>query len=188
MRITVGSDDLAASSRVMQDIEVFDDEREKDQRLLAPKTKDGSPPVRFLLFALYKNEAVRVEGTVRRAGYAVGALHADRHSRRVWTRYNGSVTGALGCWSRWTWWRAGWRLRTRAAFCTAPCRRLMTAFFGSAGRVRSMPHGGVLAVRVRPVRCRRSARCARLVHRARRQGRAEHHILHGEQPRRRRLT
>ncbi|KAI0258794.1 P-loop containing nucleoside triphosphate hydrolase protein [Gloeopeniophorella convolvens] len=83
VRITVGSEDLTANSRVVQEIEVFDDEREKDQRLLAhlrklaPKTKDGSQSARILVFALYKKEAVRVEGTVRRAGYAVGALHGD---------------------------------------------------------------------------------------------------------------
>ncbi|KAI0258781.1 hypothetical protein BC834DRAFT_909589 [Gloeopeniophorella convolvens] len=63
MRITVGSDDLTANSRVVQAI--------------VSNTKDGSPPVRILSFALYKNEAMRVEGTVRRAGYAVGALHGD---------------------------------------------------------------------------------------------------------------
>ncbi|KAH9963563.1 DEAD-domain-containing protein, partial [Russula dissimulans] len=84
VRITVGSDDLTANSRIAQEIEVFDDEREKDQRLLAhlkklsPK-KNGAagPPARILVFVLYKKEASRVENMLRRAGYAVGALHGD---------------------------------------------------------------------------------------------------------------
>ncbi|KAI0297542.1 P-loop containing nucleoside triphosphate hydrolase protein [Multifurca ochricompacta] len=83
VRITVGSDDLTANSRVAQEIEVFDDDREKDQRLLAhlrklvPKKKGGGPPARILVFVLYKKEATRVENTLRRAGYTVGALHGD---------------------------------------------------------------------------------------------------------------
>ena len=45
---------------------------------LAPK-KNGAagPPARILVFVLYKKEASRVENTLRRAGYAVGALHGD---------------------------------------------------------------------------------------------------------------
>ncbi|KAH9992517.1 P-loop containing nucleoside triphosphate hydrolase protein [Russula compacta] len=83
IRITVGSDDLTANSRIAQEVEVFDDEREKDQRLLvhlkklAPKKNGGGPPARILVFVLYKKEAPRVESTLRRAGYAVGALHGD---------------------------------------------------------------------------------------------------------------
>ncbi|KAH9067006.1 DEAD-domain-containing protein [Lactarius deliciosus] len=83
VRVTVGSEDLSANSRVAQEIEVFDDEREKDQRLLAhlrklmPRKKGGDLPDRILVFVLYKKEASRVENTLRRAGYAVGALHGD---------------------------------------------------------------------------------------------------------------
>ncbi|KAH9037527.1 P-loop containing nucleoside triphosphate hydrolase protein [Lactarius hengduanensis] len=83
VRVTVGSEDLSANSRVAQEIEVFDDEREKDQRLLAhlrklmPKKKGGDLPDRILVFVLYKKEASRVENTLRRVGYAVGALHGD---------------------------------------------------------------------------------------------------------------
>jgi len=83
VRVTVGSEDLSANSRVAQEIEVFDDEREKDQRLLArlrklvPKKKGGDQPARILIFVLYKKEAPRVESMLRRAGHAVGALHGD---------------------------------------------------------------------------------------------------------------
>ncbi|KAI0288873.1 P-loop containing nucleoside triphosphate hydrolase protein [Russula brevipes] len=83
VRITVGSEDLTANSRIAQEIEVFDDEREKDQRLLAHLKKLGSRqtggglPARVLVFVLYKKEASRVENAMRRAGYTVGALHGD---------------------------------------------------------------------------------------------------------------
>ncbi|KAH7926204.1 DEAD-domain-containing protein [Leucogyrophana mollusca] len=85
VRVTVGSDDLTANSRVEQSLDVFDDVREKDNRLLKllkslshkKASKKGSDEARILIFALYKKEASRVEGSLRRAGYDVGALHGD---------------------------------------------------------------------------------------------------------------
>ncbi|KAH7911818.1 DEAD-domain-containing protein [Hygrophoropsis aurantiaca] len=85
VRVTVGSDDLTANSRVEQSLDVFDNTREKDDRLLKllkslshkKASKKGSDEARILIFALYKKEASRVEGNLRRAGYDVGALHGD---------------------------------------------------------------------------------------------------------------
>ncbi|KZP30403.1 DEAD-domain-containing protein [Athelia psychrophila] len=85
VRVTVGSDDLTANSRVEQSVEVFDDNRSKDSRLLdrlrqlshKKTTTTGSTEARILVFALYKKEASRVEDMLRRQGYAVGALHGD---------------------------------------------------------------------------------------------------------------
>ncbi|KAG2023750.1 RNA helicase [Coprinopsis cinerea AmutBmut pab1-1] len=90
VRVTVGSDDLTANSRVEQVVEVFDDVRSKDQRLnnhlraLLPKNKKSSASAnspleisRILVFALYKKEASRVEEMLKRQGYTVGALHGD---------------------------------------------------------------------------------------------------------------
>jgi len=87
VRVTVGSDDLTANSRVEQVVEVFDDNRSKDGRLsnhlraLLPKGKGKAAEPgdisRILVFALYKKEASRVEETLRRQGYTVGALHGD---------------------------------------------------------------------------------------------------------------
>jgi ATP-dependent RNA helicase DBP3 len=85
IRITVGSDDLTANSRVEQVVEVFDDARSKDSRLLdqlrslshKKTTKTGSEEARILIFALYKKEASRVEAMLKRQGYSVGALHGD---------------------------------------------------------------------------------------------------------------
>lgn len=85
VRVTVGSDDLTANSRVEQVVEVFDDPREKDNRLLKrlkdlshkKTSRKGSDEARVLIFALYKKEATRIEQSLRRAGYDVGALHGD---------------------------------------------------------------------------------------------------------------
>jgi ATP-dependent RNA helicase DBP3 len=85
VRVTVGSDDLTANSRVQQVVEVFDDPREKDNRLLKrlkdlshkKTSRKGSDEARILIFALYKKEATRIEQSLRRAGYDVGALHGD---------------------------------------------------------------------------------------------------------------
>ncbi|KAJ7674402.1 P-loop containing nucleoside triphosphate hydrolase protein [Mycena rosella] len=85
VRVTVGSDDLTANSRVTQVVEVFDDTRSKDNRLLnhlrtlnhKKTTKTGGEEARILVFALYKKEATRVEQRLRQEGYSVGALHGD---------------------------------------------------------------------------------------------------------------
>ncbi|KAG1908621.1 DEAD-domain-containing protein [Suillus fuscotomentosus] len=85
VRVTVGSDDLTANSRVEQVVEVFNDPREKDNRLLKrladlshkKTSRKGSDEARILIFALYKKEATRIEQSLRRAGYDVGALHGD---------------------------------------------------------------------------------------------------------------
>ncbi|KAJ3770731.1 P-loop containing nucleoside triphosphate hydrolase protein [Lentinula raphanica] len=83
VRVTVGSDDLTANSRVEQVVEVLDDSRGKDSRLLkhlralGHKKTSTDADSRILVFALYKAEASRVESMLRREGYSVGALHGD---------------------------------------------------------------------------------------------------------------
>ncbi|KAI0353176.1 DEAD-domain-containing protein [Trametes cingulata] len=84
VRVTVGSDDLTANSRVEQVVEVFDDPRSKDSRLLGhlrnllpKKSKGASEDARILIFALYKKEATRVEGMLRSKGFSVMGLHGD---------------------------------------------------------------------------------------------------------------
>ncbi|KIK66137.1 hypothetical protein GYMLUDRAFT_218998 [Collybiopsis luxurians FD-317 M1] len=83
VRVTVGSDDLTANSRVEQVVEVLDDSRGKDARLLKHLRTLGHKKIstdtdsRILVFALYKAEASRVENMLRREGYSVGALHGD---------------------------------------------------------------------------------------------------------------
>ncbi|KZS90262.1 DEAD-domain-containing protein [Sistotremastrum niveocremeum HHB9708] len=83
IRITVGKDELTANSRVEQIVEVFDDARSKDRRLLPllrqlqADSKGRGDDSLILVFALYKKEAARVEENLRRQGFKVGGLHGD---------------------------------------------------------------------------------------------------------------
>ncbi|EJD04466.1 DEAD-domain-containing protein [Fomitiporia mediterranea MF3/22] len=91
VRITVGSDDLTANRRVEQVVEVFDDQYEKDSRLLShlqklkpqngrSNTQSHSQPqddTRILVFVLYKKEATRVEQTLLRHKFSVSSIHGD---------------------------------------------------------------------------------------------------------------
>ncbi|KAF8624831.1 hypothetical protein AX15_005714 [Amanita polypyramis BW_CC] len=84
IRVTVGSDDLTANSRVEQILQVLDDSRQKDSLLLdtlrslsLKKKPTGSSDSRALVFALYKKEAARLEQMLKRQGYTVSALHGD---------------------------------------------------------------------------------------------------------------
>ncbi|TXT13318.1 hypothetical protein VHUM_00685 [Vanrija humicola] len=79
IKVTVGSDELAANKRITQVVEVLDNPRDKDHRLtyhLRNHLK-AHPGTRVLVFGLYKKEAQRLEYTIRRAGFNVGALHGD---------------------------------------------------------------------------------------------------------------
>jgi ATP-dependent RNA helicase DBP3 len=80
IKVTIGSPDLGASSNVTQIVEVLDDPRNKERRLLEllqdyHKTRKN----RILIFALYKKEADRIEMTLQRAGYNVGGIHGDKN-------------------------------------------------------------------------------------------------------------
>ncbi|TFK47944.1 DEAD-domain-containing protein [Heliocybe sulcata] len=103
-RVTVGSDDLTANSKVEQVVEVFDDPRSKDERLTATlrasshkkTSKPGVEESRILVFALYKKEAARVEQNLIRQGYSVGALHGDMSQDARMKALDNFKTGKTG--------------------------------------------------------------------------------------------
>ena len=77
VRVNVGSQELAANTRVAQTVEVIDADR-KPARLLQLLAKyHASRQNRVLVFALYKKEAARVEQDIVRAGYKGIAIHGD---------------------------------------------------------------------------------------------------------------
>ncbi|KAF8947169.1 RNA-dependent ATPase [Haplosporangium gracile] len=79
IKVTIGSPDLGASSNVTQIVEVLDDPRSKERRLLdLLKDYHKTRKNRILIFALYKKEADRIEQTLQRAGYKVGGIHGDK--------------------------------------------------------------------------------------------------------------
>ena len=76
IRVNVGSEALTANHRVAQTVEVVD-QSEKETKLpqLLKKFHDGKN--RVLVFALYKNEAARVEATLNRKGFKAIGIHGD---------------------------------------------------------------------------------------------------------------
>ncbi|PCH33058.1 DEAD-domain-containing protein [Wolfiporia cocos MD-104 SS10] len=102
VRVTVGSDDLTANSRVEQIVEVFDDTRSKDSRLLghlrshSHKKAGSAADARILVFVLYKKEAARVEDMLRNKGYSVGGLHGDMSQTARMDALQNFKTGATG--------------------------------------------------------------------------------------------
>ncbi|GBG72803.1 hypothetical protein CBR_g12371 [Chara braunii] len=78
LKITVGSEDLAANHSVTQIVEVLED-RARDARLDELLRKyHKSRKNRILVFVLYKKEAVRVEMMLQRRGWNVVAVHGDK--------------------------------------------------------------------------------------------------------------
>ncbi|KAL7416919.1 P-loop containing nucleoside triphosphate hydrolase protein [Mrakia frigida] len=104
VRITVGSDELSANSRVEQNVEVFNTSRDKDPRLLSLLRSHSAAhtggakhiPLRILVFALYKKEATRLEQTIRRAGFKVAGLHGDMGQKERMAALEGFVSGEVG--------------------------------------------------------------------------------------------
>jgi ATP-dependent RNA helicase DBP3 len=63
-------------------VEVLNNDVEKEPRLLAIlqahfARANPKQPLRIVVFALYKKEAVRLELLLRKAGYKVAGLHGD---------------------------------------------------------------------------------------------------------------
>ncbi|EQC34942.1 hypothetical protein SDRG_07740 [Saprolegnia diclina VS20] len=78
VKVTIGSDDLAASENVTQIVEVVD-EFGRDAKLDGLLKKyHGSRKNRVLVFVLYKKEAVRVETMLQRKGWKCTAIHGDK--------------------------------------------------------------------------------------------------------------
>lgn len=73
-------DSLSANKRVAQTVEVIEDRAREVrlQELLRKYTKGSKKNDRILVFALYKKEAARLEGTLNRWGYSCGSIHGDK--------------------------------------------------------------------------------------------------------------
>eukprot|EP00743_Colponemidia_sp_Colp-15_P000871 GILK01000962.1.p1 GENE.GILK01000962.1~~GILK01000962.1.p1 ORF type:complete len:275 (+),score=55.50 GILK01000962.1:63-827(+) len=86
LKVTVGSDDLAANHNVTQIIEVMEEQRKLarltqllEKHLPTGKTqKVTGKPNRVLMFVLYKKEAERMERTLWQQGWHVVSIHGDK--------------------------------------------------------------------------------------------------------------
>ncbi|KAG1701121.1 hypothetical protein DVH05_011362 [Phytophthora capsici] len=82
VKVTIGSDELAASQNVTQIVEVIED-RARDARAHALLQKyHSSRKNRVLLFVLYKKEADRVERMLHQRGWNCVAIHGDRSQQQ----------------------------------------------------------------------------------------------------------
>merc|ERR1711978_178297 len=75
---TIGSEDLAAGTRITQIVEGVEDRAREGllQKLL--NKYHSSRKNRVLIFALYKKEAARLETNLKRSGWKVSSIHGDK--------------------------------------------------------------------------------------------------------------
>merc|ERR1712212_1198615 len=78
IKVTVGSDDLAAGTRIQQIVEVIDDRARESRLLKLLKNYHASKKNRVLVFVLYKKEAARMESTLQRGGWICSSIHGDK--------------------------------------------------------------------------------------------------------------
>jgi ATP-dependent RNA helicase DBP3 len=76
-KVTIGSQDLAASHSVTQQVEVVEGNARDDRLLALLQQHHKSRKNRIIIFVLYKKEAPRVEGLLKRKGWNAAAIHGD---------------------------------------------------------------------------------------------------------------
>jgi len=79
VKVTIGSDDLAAGTRIKQIVEVVED-RQREQRLKELLNEYHSDRKnRILIFVLYKKEAGRIEANLRKCKWNCTSIHGDKN-------------------------------------------------------------------------------------------------------------
>ena len=71
IKVTIGSEDLAAGTRITQIVEVVEDRAREGLLLKLLNKYHSSRKNRVLIFVLYKKEAARVEMNLKRSGWKV---------------------------------------------------------------------------------------------------------------------
>ncbi|CAH0478987.1 unnamed protein product [Peronospora belbahrii] len=82
VKVTIGSDELAASHNVTQIVEVIDDRARNARVHTLLQEYHSSRKNRILLFVLYKKEADRVERMLHQRGWTCVAIHGDRNQHQ----------------------------------------------------------------------------------------------------------
>ncbi|KAI7857003.1 P-loop containing nucleoside triphosphate hydrolase protein [Circinella umbellata] len=77
-RVTIGSDELAASQRVKQIVQVVPNPRDKQDKLINLLRKIHKGDNRILVFGLYQKECDRIEGVLGRSGFKVAGIHGKK--------------------------------------------------------------------------------------------------------------
>ena len=71
IKVTIGSEDLAAGTRITQIVEVVEDRAREGMLINLLNKYHSSRKNRVLIFVLYKKEAARVEMNLKRSGWKV---------------------------------------------------------------------------------------------------------------------
>ena len=79
IKVTIGSEDLAAGTRITQIVEVVEDRAREGLLLKLLNKYHSSRKNRVLIFVLYKKEAARVEMNLKRSGWKVITNHKICH-------------------------------------------------------------------------------------------------------------
>jgi len=78
IKVTIGSDDLAAGTTITQIVEVIDDNARLGKLNQLLKNYHKSRKNRILIFVLYKKEAARIEESLQRSGWNATSIHGDK--------------------------------------------------------------------------------------------------------------
>ena len=78
IKVTIGSDDLAAGTRIKQIVEVIEDRARESRLTQLLKNYHSDRKNRILIFVLYKKEAARIETNLSNRGWRVGSIHGDK--------------------------------------------------------------------------------------------------------------
>ena len=107
IKVTIGSEDLAAGTRITQIVEVVEDRAREGLLLKLLNNYHSSRKNRVLIFVLYKKEAARVEMNLKRSGWKVIKLifcskialsSGVQHSRRQKSGGENSSCRAVQIW------------------------------------------------------------------------------------------
>merc|ERR1719291_122417 len=78
IKVTIGSADLAAGTRIKQIVEVVEDRAREGMLLKLLNKYHSSRKNRILIFVLYKKEAARIEQNLTRGGWKATSIHGDK--------------------------------------------------------------------------------------------------------------
>ncbi|RKP19192.1 DEAD-domain-containing protein, partial [Rozella allomycis CSF55] len=85
VKITIGFDELTSNTNVTQIVEVIQEPRDRDNKLISLLKKyHSSRSNRVIVFALYKKEAVRIENFLKQNKYNVESIHGDKNQNQRW--------------------------------------------------------------------------------------------------------
>ncbi|KAJ1673605.1 hypothetical protein EV182_004909, partial [Spiromyces aspiralis] len=77
-KVTIGSDELTVNQRVKQIVEVLEPTQKESRLLQLLEKYHHTRKNKVLVFVLYKKEAGRIEGFLRKKGWKCEAIHGDK--------------------------------------------------------------------------------------------------------------